>query len=239
MGIYEKGLEILSNLKKMLFCNIKFVFFVGLGILVAMVFGSKLIIYFLNKHYLVTMFCFIGMIIGGIKPIFNNIYKELDLKKIIYLLFAFFSIILLSIVKFTGNNTNNIFTYFISGISEAISTIVPGISGTALLMVIGTYNEIMNVFSNLFNFSLILKNLAVIIPFLFGLIIGVIFISKLINYLFKKYRINTYYAIMGFSLASVFLMFIQTLNRRYSISEILLAFITFILGYVITIKLPE
>lgn len=204
-----------------------------------MVFGSKLIIYFLDKHYLVTMFCFIGMIIGGIKPIFNNIYKELDLKKIIYLLFAFFSIILLSMVKFTGNNTNNIFTYFISGISEAISTIVPGISGTALLMVIGTYNEIMNVFSNLFNFSLILKNLAVIITFLFGLIIGVIFISKLINYLFKKYRTNTYYAIVGFSLASVFLMFIQTLNRRYSISEILLAFITFILGYVITIKLSE
>lgn len=204
-----------------------------------MVFGSKLIIYFLDKHYLVTMFCFIGMIIGGIKPIFNNIYKELDLKKIIYLLFAFFSIILLSMVKFTGNNTNNIFTYFISGISEAISTIVPGISGTALLMVIGTYNEIMNVFSNLFNFSLILKNLAVIITFLFGLIIGVIFISKLINYLFKKYRTNTYYAIVGFSLASVFLMFIQTLNRRYSLSEILLAFITFILGYVITIKLPE
>lgn len=238
LGVYEKGLEILSHLKTELLKNIKFVFSIGLGILISMVFGSKLILICLDKYYLITMLCFIGMIIGGIKPIVNKNYKYFNKKNFLIFFISFFAIMLLSIINIKGDN-DNVFTYFLSGISEAISTIVPGISGTALLMMIGTYGTVMTSFANLFNFSHFIENITVLLPFIFGMIIGVIIISKIINYLFKKYKTNTYFAIIGFSLASIVLIFIQTLGKRYSILEILLSFVSFIVGYFITIKISE
>lgn len=239
LGIYEKGLEILSNLKTQLLKNIKFVLSVGLGILFAMVLGSKLILYLLNKHYLITMFCFIGMIIGGVKPLYNKICKEFDAKNLLIFLISFFTIILLSFVEIQSKNVNGIFVYTLSGISEAISTIVPGISGTALLMLIGTYDEIMQCFANLFDVSMFSRNLIVLIPFTVGLILGIIGISKVLNNLLKKHRISTYYAIIGFSLSSIVIMFVQTLNKNYSLSEMILSFIFFIIGYEIAIRIPE
>ena len=239
LGIYEKGLEIISNLKTQLLKNIKFVVSVGLGILFAMVFGSKVIIYLLNKHYLITMFCFIGMIIGGVKPIYIKAHESFNVKNLLIFLLSFFSIILLSFVKLESKNTNNIFIYGLSGTAEAISTIVPGISGTALLMLIGTYGEIMECFANMFNITSVFENLIILVPFLIGLIIGGIGTSKLINYLLKKYRVSTYYAIIGFSLSSIIIMFIQTLDKKYSSMEIILSFLFFILGYAVATKIPE
>ena len=239
LGIYEKGLEILSNLKTQLLKNIKFVLSVGLGIMFAMVFGSKLILYLLNNHYLITMFCFMGMIIGGVKPLYNKVYKEFNTKNLLIFLFSFFAIILLSFVEIQSKDSNNIFIYILSGISEAISTIVPGISGTALLMLIGTYDKIMQCFANLFDVSMLFKNLIILLPFAVGLIIGVIGVSKVLNYLLKKYKISTYYAIIGFSLSSIVIMFIQTLNKKYSPLEIVLSFVFFIIGYEVATRIPE
>lgn len=239
LGVYEKGLEILSHLRTEFLKNFKFVLSVGLGILIAMVFGSKIIIFLLNKYYLMTMFCFMGMIIGGIKPVFESVSKDFSKKNLVIFLISFFAIILLSVVEFNQNNTNNIFLYFLSGMSEAISTIVPGISGTALLMVIGTYNDIMSMFASLFDISSLLNNLIILLPFLIGLIIGVIVVSKVINYLFKKYKTSTYYAIIGFSLASIILIFLQTLGKNYSLLEVVLSLVTFLIGYIIAAKMPE
>lgn len=240
LGIYEKGLKILSNIKQELLANIKFILAIGIGILLAMVFGSKIIIYFLNNHYLTTMFCFMGMIIGGIKHIFDEVRKEIKIQNIFIFLLSFFSIILLSFIKFEAIKHNeNIFIYFLSGISEAISTIVPGISGTALLMMIGTYNDIMNMFANLFNLSNFSTNLLISLPFFMGLVTGIIITSKIINHLFKRYKTGTYFSIIGFSFASVVLLFIQTLNQSYFFTEIFLSFVVFIVGYIIIIKMPE
>lgn len=239
LGIYEKGLEILSNLKTQLLKNIKFVLSIGLGILCSMVLGSKLILYLLNNHYLITIFCFMGMIVGGVKPLYNKIYKKFNITNLLVFLFSFFSIILLSFVKIQLKNANGIFVYILSGISEAISTIVPGISGTALLMLIGTYDEIMQCFANLFDISIMFQNFFVLIPFTGGLIVGVISVSKIINNLLKKHKVSTYYAIMGFSLSSVVIMFIQTLNKNYSLLEVILSFIFFIIGYEVATRIPE
>lgn len=203
-----------------------------------MIFGSKIILICLDKYYLVTMFCFQGMILGGIKPIINKINKDFNKQNFIIFLLSFFSIILLSLLNIKGNN-NNIFTYFISGIFEAISTIVPGISGTALLMMIGTYNIVITAFANLLNYSYLINNIKIILPFIIGLVLGIIIVSKFINYLFKKYKTNTYFAIIGFSLASILLIFLQTLNKSYSILEIILSFFSFIIGYFITTKFSE
>lgn len=239
LGIYEKGLEILGDLKTQLLKNIEFISSVGLGILCSMVLGSKLILYLLNNHYLITMFCFMGMIVGGVKPLYNRIYKDFNIKKLLIFLLSFFAIILLSFIKIQAKNASGVFIYILSGISEAVSTIVPGISGTALLMLIGTYDEIMQCFANLFDISIMFQNFIVLIPFTIGLVIGVISVSKILNNLLKKHKVSTYYAIIGFSLSSIVIIFIQTLNKNYSLLEVILSFIFFIIGYEGATRIPE
>ncbi len=239
LGVYEKGLEILSNVKTKFLKNIKFIVSIGLGIMIAMVFGSKAIVFLLNQYYLITIFCFIGMIIGGIKPDLERCLQKFSKKNLVILLICFFAIILLSVVKFKGNNHSNVLTYFFSGIVEAISTIVPGISGTALLMLIGTYDEVMLIFANLFNWSYMINNLIILLPFLFGLIIGVMIVSKILNYLLKNYKAETNYAIIGFSFASIILLFFQTLEKKYTIVEILISICTLIIGYIVAVKMAE
>ena len=116
---------------------------------------------------------------------------------------------------------------------------MPGISGTALLMLIGTYDEIMQCFANFFDISVLPKNLIVLIPFMLGLIVGVIGVSKVLNSLLKKHKVSTYYSIIGFSLSSIVIMFVQTLNKNYSVLEIILSFAFFIIGYEVAARIPE
>ena len=90
---------------------------------------------------------------------------------------------------------------------------------------------LMEVLSNLTNINQILDNLKIIIPFLIGLVIGIFLTIKLVNYLFKNYYTQTYNIILGFLLSSILSMFISTLKCSYTINQVLIGFILFIIGY--------
>ena len=115
--------------------------------------------------------------------------------------------------------------------------VVPGISGTATLMMLGAYEKVMELYSNIFNFSLLVENIKLLIPYIFGIVIGIIFTVKLINYLFKNYKEKTYSSILGFSLSTIVLMFIKCLNTFYTLFDLIMAFILLILGILITKKI--
>ena len=76
MGVYETGLRAISNLTKEFKQHFKFLLFLGIGIVLAIVLGSKVVVYCLDKFYLPTMLLFIGMIVGGIKPLFKEVQGQ-------------------------------------------------------------------------------------------------------------------------------------------------------------------
>lgn len=238
LGVYEKALDSINNLLKNFKKNITYLFPLCLGISISIIFSSKIVILLLNNYYVPTILFFLGLIIGGIQ----DIRKEIS-KKYTYLTIISFTVILLISLSSNSkelifnNNIHKFIFFIIVGFIDAMCMIIPGISGTAILMMIGCYKMLMEVLSNLTNINQIIDNLFIIVPFLIGLLIGIIITIKLINHLLKNYKTKTYNIIYGFLLSSIVYMFITTVKYNYTISHILVSFIVFMVGYYIIKKI--
>ena len=239
-NLYDKAIYAITrffdNTKK----NFIFLLNLSIGILLGVILFSNLIRYCLDNHYIYTMSLFIGLILGGIV----TIKKEMSESFINYFLIII-SFILMSLLSFS--NTANIYVlkenfmdiiiFFISGILEAIGTIVPGVSSTALLMLIGIYPIYIDVLSNLLNFEYLLNSINFLLPFLIGLTLGIIVISLIINYLFKYHKSNTFSIILGLSFSTIISLSISMIFKIHSMIEIILCILYFILGFIISNKI--
>lgn len=238
MGIYQKLIDSINNFFKNPKQNFIFLFKIGIGILISIPIFSRLILKCLNNYYIITMFFFIGLIIGSFKDITLNINK----RKNYIVIITFILILVLGLFNIDNdvnieNNIINFMFYIFVGFMDAIATVVPGISGTATLMMIGAYDNLMNVFSNALNINLFFENIKILLPFSIGMILGVVIMVKLIDYLFKKYKNNTYSAILGFSVSAIALMALKCINSNYTLFELIIAFIALFLGYILTKKI--
>lgn len=240
-GVYEKALDIICNLKTKLFKNFKFMMILGSSIMLAIIFGSNIIKSSLDKYYLQTMFLFIGMMTAGIKPLFKNVKGEnLSLKNFICAGTICIALILLDCIDLgvteasLTKTPSTVILLFISGFLDAMATIIPGICGTALLMILGYYNIVIHSLSDIFNFNNLTNNLFVLIPFGIGLIIGAILVSKLVNYLFKNYRTQTYYTIIGFAISSTIILFVNAITSSFTLPQLFISIMLFIVGFLIS-----
>lgn len=238
LGIYEELINAINYFFKYPSKNFKFLFKVGIGVIIAIILFSNIILMCLDNYNLITIFFFIGLIAGG----FDNFNKKIDLSLKGYIIMPLIIVILFGLINTNNNITieNPIynFLYFIAiGFIDAITTIVPGISGTATLMMLGAYTRLMTSFSTMFDAYYLLDNLSILVPFLIGFVLGIILTARLISYLLKNYKSKTYNAIFGFSLATIIYMFIYCYNSFYTAKDIILGFIFLILGYFIVKKI--
>lgn len=238
MGIYQKLIDSISKFFNNPKDNFKFLSKVGIGICISMIFFSNIIFNCLNKYYLITVFFFIGLIIGSIDDIKENISKRNN--KIVFMSFIIVTILGLLNMDNEINISNNIinFIYFMfAGFIDAVTMVIPGISGTAALMMIGVYNDVIGAFSRILNFYYFIDNIKILLPFGIGLIIGVLITVKIVDYLFKKYKSKTYSSILGFSISTILLMGIRCINTDYTLSNLILGFIMLMLGMFIIKKI--
>lgn len=231
MGIYDKSIYYLNNLTKNIKESLKYLVPIALGILLGIILFSKVINYFLSNYYLPTMLFFIGLIIGGIPLISKNVSKKDYLfTAITFVIFFTISITNISNNYLLKNNFLDIFTFIFTGFLEAIGTVVPGISSTALLMIIGTYEYIISSLGNIFNISLLIPHLKILVPFTFGLIIGIIITVKIIDILFQKNKSKVYSFILGILLSSIVLLVVRAFKTKVSLVELLVGLILMIGG---------
>ena len=221
--VYDKMIYSLTNLFKEFKKNFIFLFILSIGILLGAIWFSNVMIFLYNKHEVITKFSFIGLILGGVPFLIKKIKQKKQ--KVNY--FAIVITFLIStITLFLSKNVFEINLYqsdysimnfinlFLTGIIYSIGKVIPGISGSFLLIIIGMYEYVLSVIANPIN--AIIYELNKIIPFLLGLIFGVIILLKLINFLLKKYYSLTYSVITGFVLASV-LALIPNIQNYYVI----------------------
>lgn len=227
LGIYDKMLGSVSNFFKDIKENIKFLGLLGIGIILAVILTSKLLTFLLNKYYIITMLFFIGLIIGGIPSQIKKTKLKFN-KNIFFGILSFLLIIGIFFIKKESNIIKNYsyFTMFLIGILDAFTMIVPGVSGTAIMMLLGCYSTILNMFSNIY----LIDNLKKGIPFFFGIVLGIIFISKLIYFCFNNYKEQTNYAIIGFTVSSSLLLFINIIGVNGTIFTYLIGLFFFMLG---------
>ena len=238
MGIYQQMIDSVINFFNDIKNNLKFLLKIGVGVLIAIMFFSNIILKCLDKYYIITMFFFIGLIVGS----FNDIKKEIKIKNVKAILITIIITLLIGIININNEiNINNAFLNFIYfvfvGLVDAFTMVVPGISGTATLMMIGAYDKLMNVFSNILNIQYITDNFLIILPYCVGMSVGLLLTIKLINYLFKNYKNITYNIIVGFSISTIVIMFMKCLNTNYNFINLIIAFLMLIVGMYLSKKI--
>ena len=247
MGVYEDFISSISNLLKKPKKSLKFLLPFGIGAALSILLMSKLISFCLDKFPLPTTLFFVGLILGGV-PLLTKKVRKKKVKKTNLGLFALtFSIVMLMFFMKSGNNlvnlaNPNLLMYLILGLVGMIAAatmIIPGVSGSFVLMLLGFYEPIVNTVGDLTNFSNLGHNLLILVPFGLGVVLGMILIAKLIEYLFKKYEIPTYYAILGFVIASIITLVIGAFSTKIILAHILVGIITLAVGTLAGYKLGD
>ena len=240
LGIYEKIIEKISKLKKDIIKNTIFLSKISIGIIISIIMFSKIIVKCINNHYFATMLLFIGMITGGIP----KIIKKTKLTKSNIIITITTVIILIIILNLCNSNqgiiNNHILEYKIEefikligvGIIDSITSIIPGISGTAILMSIGYYNIIITSFSNITKIDTLTPTLFVLIPFGIGFIIGTIYVSKIINIIIKKNKNIINILSIIFMIITTIILIKQALISKYTKLELIIGLNLFIIGII-------
>ncbi len=240
MGLYELILSSIGNFFKDIKGNFIKLLPIILGILVAIVSTSKLVTYALTNYKAQTLCLFIGLIFGGVSLIMKKIKGKGS--KINYLIFfiVFFFVISLNFLKtglieisFTNMGIIDYLLLLLMGFIASSAMVIPGISGSFILMVLGYYDKIIYTVSTITDFSKLGSNLLILVPFGIGVIIGIVFMAKLITNLIKKYETKTYFAIMGFVLSSIVVLLLQLTDFKFTFINVATSLFALCWGYML------
>lgn len=236
-SVYDKLIEAVTHFFDDKKENFKFLLTIGSGIMLAIVCFSNIIRYFIGNYYFPTMLFFIGLIVGGTYHFSKNV--EYNVKNILIMIGVI--LLVLGISLFQGNtnyvlkgNYLDLIMFFLGGVIEVFSSIVPGISGTALLMLIGIYDSILMLFSNLFNFSFVIENIYIYISYGVGIFVSFIFCALLISFLLKKYRKLFDTIVLGLSISSILLLLFMSFRGSLFFLEIIWGILLFGVGVLIS-----
>ena len=242
LGIYEELIVSISNFNINLFQNLKkrgvkycwnkingnFLLSLISGILLSLVSFIKIFSILIEKYPLFIWSFFLGLILATLFVINRNIKKWDIVNFILIFIFAFLTI-LLSITNQSNSENINLFYIMISGIIASSAMILPGISGSLILVILGVYSLIIDALDNL--------EYNIILVFLIGCIIGIINFSKIIKWLFKKYRDYTFSIMLGLVIGSIYTVWpwrksiLDDQSNNYVYLSVLITIIGFILIY--------
>lgn len=240
MGLYELILSSIGNFFKDIKGNFIKLLPIILGILVAIVSTSKLVTYALTNYKAQTLCLFIGLIFGGVSLIMRKIKGKGSKTNYLIFFVIFFFVISLNFLKtglieisFANMGIIDYLLLLLIGFIASSAMVIPGISGSFILMVLGYYDKIIYTVSTITDFSKLGSNLLILVPFGIGVAMGIIFMAKLITNLIKKYETKTYFAIMGFVLSSVVVLLLQLTDFKFTFINVATSLFALCWGYML------
>ena len=208
-NIYEKAMDAFSfdSFRK----NLSFTIPFFIGILCGIFAFSSAIKYLVTTHDIITYFAFIGLIAGCVPMI----YRRAKIEKIKFWNVAVFIIALAGTIFLAYANDNQLANktleqlggltpslalwIFFTGIVCAFAIIVPGMSGSIIMLMLGTYMVCVEAVSTF--------NLAVLAPFVLGIGLGILGGSKIIKTLLQRFHQLLYCIILGFVVGSIAIIY--------------------------------
>lgn len=239
LGIYEELISTISGLNFSLITKLKnngfksfweslngnFLITLVLGIGISLILFVKISANLLTNHPLYVWSFFLGLILATVYVIYKLIESWNFVNIISTLLMIAFSIILTSDSLDISDDTN-LFYILICGIIASSAMILPGISGSLILVILGVYKILVEALDNL--------DIKIITSFIVGAIIGVISFSKILKWLFRNYKSLAYSIMLGLVIGSIekiwpwnksFSAELSNLDLFVSISLVILGFI--------------
>ncbi len=224
-GIYEKLLDAVLNFFKDIKQNVKFLFPIIFGGIIGVLLFSNLLNYLLSNFPIQTKSIFIGLILGTIPSLIKEVNEKARFKKknivflLITLVIGIMTVVLENRINVTINIDNVSIIYLvICGAIMSFGIIVPGVSSTIILMLLGVYSIYLQSIANIY--------LPILVPMGIGLIVGSILVMKLTKKLLEKYYGETFYSIIGFTIGSIFVL----LPQGMTLLEIIICILCIILG---------
>lgn len=214
--VYDKLINNVSTLTKKFWPSLKVLIPIGIGVIVAII-AMWIPLKLATQHILFAIVClFAGSVIGSVPDIASNIKKE-EIKPhhYIFLIIAILCGMTFGILSYHCDlDVSNLFNpiswqiYLIIipiGFLAAAGVVVPGISGSMLLLVLGFYTQILALVDKIKNQPG--QVIGILACMAIGVIIGMICFSKLMKCLFKKYNLATFIWIIGLVVGSIFSLF--------------------------------
>ena len=220
LNVYDKLIGAISNVLKDFKNSVKVLAPILLGAVIALVAAYFPLKFALKHAPFPTVMLFAGLMIGScpkmVKDGIKNGFKMLDILSIALPLILIIGICFIPNLGSANLSADMpVYGYFLLiliGMLASCALVVPGVSGSMLLLILGYYNEILGTFSLLktdFGHSVL-----VLLILAAGIVIGFFSIAKLMKFLLNKFPRATNWAIIGFVFGSIPAIFI-TYNNNF------------------------
>lgn len=243
LGIYNQFIASISGIfSRRFWPSFTFLIPIIIGMLLAMGSLSNLFNYLLSQHHIPTMFFFGGLIIG-IVPYLLKIsnYKTSFTTKHYMMVIAGIAILIVITLMNNGDkhagetltlSTGLIIKYFIAGMCASSAMLLPGISGSFMLLVFGVYGTVMLAISEVVKLNF--TGLPILLAVGFGVLAGFIISSKIIQYFLTHHKLMTFALIIGFVVGSLFAVFP---GLPTNIVMWFVSLVVFIIGFFVSLTL--
>lgn len=198
-GLYQKTLDALGSLLKDFRKNLRFLLPLVAGMFLGVLLFSKAIDFFLNHYEMPTRFCFLGLILGTLPMVWQEVKKEGFSRK-------YYGVIILAALAgtwfFTVNpnafpqvTDPNLLQKLLLGVAVAATAIIPGVDPAVFLSTLGLYEMYVSALANV--------DLSILIPMVGGLAVGAVAISFTMSLLFKRFYTASFSVIFGIFLSMI------------------------------------
>ena len=182
--------------------DIKFLVTIAIGILAGMFLTAIFLKKTLQSYEVYTWSFFIGLIMASVIYVMKRV-NRLNVKNVLLVLAGFAISFLLSI-KSNPYSNDNFFYLVICGIVGATGMVVPGVSGSHLMLLMGNYELIVTeAIPALTRASTFMHGVRILLPFVLGAIVSIVSFSHLLSWLMRDYRDATLSVLAGFMLGSL------------------------------------
>lgn len=214
MGIYDDVICAVTGVFKHWKKSVRTLLPYAIGMGIGIVGLSFAIGYLFAEYPLQTAMLFIGLIFGGLPLILPKVAGKIPNFAEITVFLVFFGLIIW--MQFWGASRAQVLTVepktmialFFIGALAAATMVIPGVSGSMMLMSLGYYTPIID-HINAFVIALVTLDfgtvwycMGILVPFGIGVLLGIFLIAKLVEYLLKQHERMTYFAILGLVLSS-------------------------------------
>ena len=253
MGIYDRLIHCLTHLFKEFKESMKFLIPIFLGIGIALV-GLSFIIEPAFAYFPLQTNClFIGLIVGGLPAVWQKVKgKGIKISYIVpFVLFFAVVVGMAAIGEKEGTAADlsfsvwSVIKLFAVGIIASATMVIPGVSGSMMMLLMGYYNPIVAAIKNFvtalaaFDMAGILEGCGILVPMGLGIVVGIFAIAKVIEIIFEKFPIQAFWAIIGLIVASPIAIFLLGDVGTITVIGILTSIVTFAVGFLVAVKLGD
>ena len=253
MGIYDKLIHCITHLFSELKKNVLFLAPIALGMVLAIIGSSFTIEKMFEVFPFQTSLLFVGLVVGGLPAMWKNVKgKKIEVGHMITCVLFLALVVGMALLGETeGNaadlsfNIVNAVKLFVVGVIAAATMVIPGVSGSMVLLLIGYYNPILSAINGFiraaisFDMPAILTGVGILAPFGIGMVVGIFAIAKLIEIIFEKFPLYAYWGIIGLIVASPFAILAMGSFEAITVISIVTGIVALAVGFVIAMKLGE